>query len=147
MSSSALEDEIPLFGLEPFVMKVSSIERTFIDKVFAICDYYLSGGSTERQSRHVYDLYKMMDHVDLNDPLAELFETVRVQRKGLYGCLSAEDGADVAGILRAIVESDAYRLDYKRVTSPLLYENVSYETAIEALPAIAGFLSRRGAHR
>lgn len=28
------------YGLEPFEMKIQSIERTFVDKVFAVCDYY-----------------------------------------------------------------------------------------------------------
>ena len=42
------------FGLLPFDMTVQDIRRTFVDKVFAICDYYLAGKS-ERYSRHIYD--------------------------------------------------------------------------------------------
>ena len=28
-------------NLEPFEMNVQSLDRTFIDKVFALCDYYM----------------------------------------------------------------------------------------------------------
>lgn len=58
MVSLGLCDEIARFNLAPFSMRVSSIERTFVDKIFAICDYYLNNLSVERQSRHIYDLYK-----------------------------------------------------------------------------------------
>ena len=33
-------DIVEEFGLEPFEMTLQSLERTFADKVFAICDYY-----------------------------------------------------------------------------------------------------------
>lgn len=136
---------IELYGLGPFEVKANSLERTFVDKVFAVCDYYLSGAVPDRQSRHIYDLCKLSALISFDDSLADLFETVRAQRAGGHRCPSAEEGADVPGTLRAIVESDSYRLDYERVTSPLLYEDVPYGTAIEALPAIAGFISDRGA--
>ena len=42
-------------GLHSFEMRVQTLERTFIDKVFAICDYYMEG-KTYRQSRHLYDI-------------------------------------------------------------------------------------------
>lgn len=34
-------DIIAKFGLIPFEMKAQSLVRTFIDKLFAVCDYYL----------------------------------------------------------------------------------------------------------
>lgn len=41
--------------LVPFDMKVQTLERTFVDKIFAVCDCYI-GGRSERSSRHLYDL-------------------------------------------------------------------------------------------
>ncbi len=35
-------DFIREYELEPFTMTLQSIERTFIDKVFALCDYYIN---------------------------------------------------------------------------------------------------------
>ena len=46
------------FSLGRFSMNLQSLERTYIDKVFALCDYYLQGRS-KRCSRHLYDIYKL----------------------------------------------------------------------------------------
>lgn len=142
MATLGLIDEVARFSLAPFSMRVSSIERTFVDKVFAICDYYLNNLSVERQSRHIYDLYKMMPLIALDDSLADLFRRVKEQRKGLYGCSSAREGIDVSLVLKAIVISDAYRLDYQQVTTSLLFEEIRYEIAVGVLPIIAEFLGR-----
>lgn len=62
-----------------------------MDKVFALADYYMSGRITEH-SRHIYDLYKLMDKVELNQGLKDLFEQVRQERKPHQSiCLSAQD--------------------------------------------------------
>lgn len=140
--SAGYSEAVERYGLGRFEVLANSMERTFVDKVFAVCDYYLSGAVPARQSRHIYDLCKLSALISFDDSLADLFETVRAQRAGGHRCPSAEEGADVPGTLRAIVESGAYRLDYERVTSPLLYEDVPYGTAIEALPAIAEFLGK-----
>ena len=42
--------------LDEFDMKVQQIDRTLADKVFAVCDYCLPQ-RTERNSRHLYDIY------------------------------------------------------------------------------------------
>ena len=50
-----LTDQINLaeeFNLMPFEITTQAIERTLIDKVFAICDYYLSN-KVDRHSRQV----------------------------------------------------------------------------------------------
>ena len=31
------------YGLEPFKMKTQTLSRTIIDKIFAVCDYYMVG--------------------------------------------------------------------------------------------------------
>ena len=48
-------DVVSEYGLEPFELLANSIERTFVDKIFALCDYYLAGPIPPRQSRHIYD--------------------------------------------------------------------------------------------
>lgn len=40
------------FQLNRFAMKLQALERTYIDKVFALCDYYIKGKS-KRYSRHM----------------------------------------------------------------------------------------------
>ena len=46
-------DLIDKYELSPFVMPIQTMERTFIDKLFAICDYHLQK-EYNRYSRHIY---------------------------------------------------------------------------------------------
>lgn len=57
--------------LNKFTMKVQSLERTYIDKIFALCDYYLQGKS-KRYSRHLYDIYKLTPMIGFNDKFKQL---------------------------------------------------------------------------
>ncbi|WP_449316459.1 nucleotidyl transferase AbiEii/AbiGii toxin family protein [Rubneribacter sp.] len=134
------DDVAAEYELEPFKIMASSIERTFVDKVFALCDYYLEGPIPPRQSRHIYDLHKLSPIVSFDEELAALFSAVRRQRKNAHGCPSAQDGVDTPSVLEAIIEKAAYRDDYERVTTPLLFEEVSYEKAVESLRMIAEFM-------
>ncbi len=133
-------DVVAEYELEPFEIMASSIERTFVDKVFALCDYYLAGPIPPRQSRHIYDLYKLSPIVSFDEELAALFSTVRRQRKSAHGCPSAQDGVDIPSVLEAIIEKAAYRGDYESVTAPLLFESVSYDEAVGSLRTIAEFM-------
>jgi len=126
--------------LDAFEVRANSMERTFADKVFAICDYYLSGEIPDRQSRHIYDLYKLLSLVELDQEMAELIAKVRDQRKGKNRCPSAEDGVSISRTLREIASTHPYKADYEKLTARLLYEKVSYEEALGAIPVIADFL-------
>ena len=52
------------FFLDRFSMNLQSLERTYIDKIFALCDYYIQGKS-KRYSRHLYDIYKLILMINL----------------------------------------------------------------------------------
>ena len=45
-------EEIKNFRLDPFEMKVQGLDRTLVDKVFAICDYYMQD-IVKKHSWHV----------------------------------------------------------------------------------------------
>ena len=70
------EDLVEEFGLMPFENTTQAIERTLIDKVFAICDYYLSN-KVEQHSRHLYDIYKIMEYAMPDISLSGLVQEVR----------------------------------------------------------------------
>lgn len=141
-ASQGLSDFVAEYGLGPFDVNANSMERTFCDKVFALCDYYLAKESLRRQSRHIYDLRKLQDRIELDDSLASLFWQVKEQRKGKPRCLSADDSVAVADVLDELVSTEAYRDDYKNVTEDLLYEEMPYVEAASALSSIAAFLRR-----
>lgn len=137
---SKLDNVIKQFGLAPFPITVSALERTFADKVYAICDYYLADRAFDRQSRHIYDLYKLLFTVKLDEDMASLLEKVRQDREVSKYCPSAQPEINLSELLTEIIDSRAYEKDYNNVTYPLLYENVSYNEAIKSLEVIAGFI-------
>ena len=74
--------------------------------------------------------------VAVDDALRHLAREVILERRPHKTCLSAQEGVDMNDLLRQIIDSDAYRSDYDQITSALLFEDVSYSTAITALQHI-----------
>jgi len=67
-SQNGFDELIEEYKLFLFELNFQTAERTFIDKVYAVGDYYLSG-KVSKYSRHLYDLYKLLEIVELNDNL------------------------------------------------------------------------------
>ena len=124
------------YGLHPFVMNVQGIDRTLVDKVFAICDYYLQG-KTKRYSRHIYDIHMLLPVVELNEEFKVLVKQVREIRAKMSICPSAVQGVDISKLLREIIEKEVYKKDYSEITTYFQHHPVSYESAIETVRAVA----------
>lgn len=138
---SAMTDEpravLSEYKLDPFYMKVQSLERTLVDKVFAICDYYLKN-TTRRHSRHLYDIYKLLPLVPQDDAFASLIMDVRQDRAlNERLCPSASPEINISELLFEILEKKVYKRDYEVLTKNILGEDVSYETAVTAVLHIA----------
>ena len=123
------------YHLTGFQMQVQNIERTLVDKVFAICDYYLDD-KENRNSRHIYDIYKLLPKVKLDNSFRDLVVAVRKDRMKSPVCYSAKAGVNPQDVLRKLVQENAFESDYKQVTDKLLLEKVSYEEAIRAITTI-----------
>ena len=124
------------YDLNAFCMKVQGLDRTLVDKVFAVCDYYLQN-RVRKHSRHLYDIYKLLPLVRQDDTFHALVQEVRSVRKPSPICPSAKDGVNVPALLSEIVRNEAYREDYRNLTERLLEEEVDYDTAVTALKRIA----------
>lgn len=135
LSANGFDDFIEQYSLEPFELNIQSAERTMIDKLYALADYYLAG-TTAEHSRHIYDIYKLLSVVEINDELKKLAASVADERRPHSRSLSVQDGTDIKAVLREIVEKNIYESDYKTITESLLFEPVSYETAIKALNTV-----------
>lgn len=135
LSANGFDDFIKQYSLEPFELNVQSAERTMIDKLYALADYYLAG-TTAEHSRHIYDIYKLLSVVEINDELKKLAISVADERRPHNRSLSVQDGTDIKAVLREIVEKNIYESDYKTITESLLFEPVPYETAIKALNTV-----------
>lgn len=123
------------FDLMPFEINTQTIERTLVDKIFAICDYYLSD-KIERHSRHLYDIFKILEYKTPDSSLSELIEDVRRLREPLTICPSAKQEIRINDILIEIIEKDVYRNDYETVTRNLLFSYIPYETVIKGIEQI-----------
>lgn len=54
------------------LMKVQGMDRTLVDKVFAICDYYMLD-KVKNHSRHIfYEIYKLIQIVPNTDEFRKL---------------------------------------------------------------------------
>lgn len=92
-------------------------------------------------SRHIYDIYKLMDKVELNQEFKDLFESVRLERQPhQLICLSAQDDVNIVNVLTEIIDNDVYENDYNEITSLLIFEKLEYEKAIKALNDVKSFL-------
>lgn len=124
------------YNLAPFKMKVQSMARTMIDKVFAICDYYLGQKEIDKHSRHIYDIYKLLPLVPDNDEYRKLVKDVRSERAKARICLSAQPGVNVPKLLQDIVDKNVYKNGYENLTYYLLKDKVGYDDAIGAIRQI-----------
>lgn len=125
------------FGLEPFAMKVQSISRTFVDKVFALCDYYMEE-KDKRYSRHLYDLCKLYPLVSFNEDFKKLVHEIRQHRAAMKKpCPSAKEGINVPDVIREFCDTGFYRADYEKITNYFLNDPVPYEKTIQNILSIA----------
>ena len=127
--------DIHKYGIIPFDIKCQTLERTFIDKIFAICDYYLLGKSI-RLSRHLYDLHKLFSIIN-KENISDLIKDVQSLRSKIDLCPSAKPSVSINKLLSEIIDTNYYKKDYKNVTMNLIYDNTSYDECITTLKKIS----------
>ncbi|MBP5595862.1 MAG: nucleotidyl transferase AbiEii/AbiGii toxin family protein [Pseudobutyrivibrio sp.] len=129
---TALKDDEPEligeYNLLPFPMQVQSLERTLIDKLFALCDYYIQNKAA-RNSRHLYDIYKLGQQVSVNDNFKSLVTEVRQHRFEIKDNVapSADPSVDIAATIKDFCGKDFYADDYERTTKNLISDEISYQ--------------------
>lgn len=124
------------FSLGRFSMNLQSLERTYIDKVFALCDYYLQGRS-KRCSRHLYDIYKLTPLIKFDEGFISLIGEVREHRSRMQVCPSAGDAVDVPSVILEFCDNYFYREDYQAITSYFAANAVPYDEVIGQMRALA----------
>lgn len=135
LKENGYDNLIAEYNLEPFNVNVQAAERTLIDKLYALGDYYLCD-AVQEHSRHIYDIYKLLDIVELNDELRMLAKAVFEERKGHPNCHSAKDDIDMNKLLQEIIDKEAYKKDYQDITEKIVFDNIDYSTAIKALQTV-----------
>ena len=129
-------DLVERFSLGRFSMNLQTLERTYIDKVFALCDYYLQGKS-KRYSRHLYDIYKLTPLIEVNDGFAVLVREVREHRSKMRICPSADETVDVPAVILEFCDNSFYREDYQSITDYFAEDTVPYDDVIGQMRTLA----------
>lgn len=128
-------DIVEEYQLEPFEMNVQSLERTFIDKIFALCDYYMDD-DLKLHSRHIFDIYMLLPKMNFDDEFIELIKEVREHRQEMGRCPSAAADVSISSLLSQIIENRAYEGDYEDITSYFQKTKVEYNEAIKAIQKV-----------
>ena len=139
LSKIGRDDLIQKYDLEAFMVKTITKERTFVDKIFAICDYHISK-KLRRQSRHIYDLHQLLKHIELNDEIINIFNKVKSYRVNLDTCYSVKEDRPISSILEELIQEQTYLKDYNELTYPLLYDHITYDECVPSILKIAMFL-------
>lgn len=124
------------YDLLPYEITTQTMERTLVNKVFALCDYYLQG-EIERHSRHLYDIHKIVNCIGITDELERLIPVVRTVRSELPVCPSAKEDVCITDILKEIIEKQVYKSDYENITVGLLFVPETYDTVIQSVKRLA----------
>lgn len=119
---------IKIYELGTFPMRVQSLNRTLIDKIFAVCDYYLLG-KAHRNARHLYDIYKLTEHVEINSDFLNLVKEVRTHRIGMGNTIApaAPLEINILELVQKICDEDFYKEDYRETTLKLISDSLEYE--------------------
>lgn len=129
-------DIIEQYELQSFKVQVQDMVRTFIDKVYAICDYYLENNPREH-SRHIYDIHMIYDKIgDLGNHI-ELIKEVRKERMSNVKSISILEDRNIGELVERIVAEEFYKKDYHDITRNLLYDDTTYDQVIETLISIS----------
>lgn len=124
------------YEMKPFAANVQTIDRTFLDKIFAICDYYEKKESI-RYSRHLYDLHMIWQSGLVNAEELKMLipEVIEIRRDG-RDTASCQLDYELKKTLNKIISTDFYKQDYNRNTKTFLAEDVSYEETTDSLKRI-----------
>ncbi len=147
LTQTGRNDLLEKYELEPFSITVQTLSRTLADKIFALCDYYIENKPERlnRTSRHIYDIYNILNVVPLDEDFKNLFNQVREDRRiSRSRTPSAEEDVDIPGILQSIIDNEIFKQDYIDVTYKMLNDHLDYDTAITGIQKIidSGLLTK-----
>lgn len=91
----------------------------------------------DRDSRHLYDICKLLSKIELNDELDALIDDVRDDRMFSKNNPSAQLEYNIPDMLKEIIQSRFYESDYRNITQKLMYEDLDYDYAVDNGIAVA----------
>lgn len=139
---SLLSEHIPLMDVAPVPVMTAVAGKTMVEKMFLLHEMFSvdgRGAIAERKSRHLYDLYKMMNKDFAADAIHDdaLWESIRHHRE-IYTSVNGMDYTpDVRKRLVLVPRvdiMDAWRQDYENMRDAMIYgQKPTWEELITAM--------------
>lgn len=139
---SMLSEKIGLRDLAPVPVATAVAGKTMVEKMFLLHELFSVEGhgmKAERKSRHLYDLYKMMDKPFAEDALCDdaLWESIRHHRE-IYTSLSWMDYTpDVRERMVLVPRTDildSWKHDYENMRDAMIYgEKPTWDELMDAM--------------
>jgi hypothetical protein len=141
----------------PFPVEVVEARKTFLEKIFLLHEEFGRPDKTrirtERMSRHLYDLFKMMNSEIADAALADhaLYKAL-IQHREWYSNISWVDYASLSHETVSFLPVDSviedYHKDYLTMQEAMIYENAAlFEEIIFQLKLLQGRIRMKHEHK
>lgn len=132
----------PLKDLAPMPVVTAVPGKTMVEKMFLLHELFAVEGhgmKAERKSRHLYDLYKMMDKPFAEEALRDdaLWESIRHHRQVFTSVSGIDYTPDMRERMVLVPRTDiveSWKRDYENMCDAMIYgETPTWERLIEAM--------------
>lgn len=139
---SILRQNLPVTPLSDSTIYTAIPAKTFLEKVFLLHELFSvlgHGMKAERKSRHLYDLYVMMNKDFAKNAVADdiLWESIRHHREIFTSVRDVDYAPDVRKRLQLIPREDIldiWRADYTAMRESMIYgKKPSFEELLEGM--------------
>lgn len=139
---SILGENLPVTPLTDSVIYTAIPAKTFLEKVFLLHELFSVPGhgmAAERKSRHLYDLYVMMNKDFARNAVTDdvLWESIRHHREIYTSVRDIDYTPDVRKRLQLVPRKDilnAWKYDYEAMKESMIYgSKPSFEELLEAM--------------
>lgn len=134
-----------VFAEKKFPVRAVMAKRTFLEKLFLLHEEFSKGEGNiriDRMSRHLYDIYKMLNTDIAKEALTDnnLYNTVIEHRKTFIGLKGFDYSTLKKTTLNIIPPTSVYvawKKDYETMQQEMIYdESASFNIMIEALRSL-----------
>ena len=132
----------PLKDLAPMPVVTAVPGKTMVEKMFLLHELFAVEGhgmKAERKSRHLYDLYKMMDKPFAEEALRDdaLWESIRHHRQVFTSVSGIDYTPDIRERMVLVPRTDikeSWKLDYENMCDAMIYgEKPTWERLMDAM--------------
>lgn len=151
--SSFVSWHYPLKDINPVPIITAVPGKTMVEKMFLLHELFSVEGHgmiAERKSRHLYDLYKMMDKPFAEESILDdtLWESIRHHREIYTSVRDVDYSPDVRGRIVLVPRTDimqSWERDYENMMSAMIYgDKPTWEELVGAMERLQASVRKAG---